>query len=906
MPLKSDEQGFLVGIPIEVSSVLKVWRNIAQDVKDIKSALNINNPSRQKTVVGKSAASNRKGADKPAPSSSTAVPNRQKRERTSTPQTGQNSSVRSTEKKQTEKKNPVVVAVTRNPTKKAIGQAERKSQNSSAPAGQRKRNNREGNSSNSSSTAVVEAKRKQNEQRKKTVSGPEIGSTGRDAKGRFVKKDTSGFDEAQQRLRDTNLAGKIASAVKDAEEGLQETDPTIKAIQEVATPLARGYESLFKSDESEESSWLKKIFKSFTRFRKDDQKANKATDKRLKAIEKKDLNVSGKNSGSIFDGLKGLVSGGAGGVGGGLLAGLPKLLGAGIKKIPLIGGAITSLMAAFSIYKDENDTTLTDTEKRKRHGKNIGGAAGGIAGMVGGAKLGAAIGALGGPIGSAIGAAVGGIAGGFFGDSAGSIIGEKIGSFTNTLIAADIPGKISGVWTSFTDSLRGTWDDVTGKMRTKWDEVTASLSNLWEKITAPFTAAKEKVEKVVDSAKEKAIEAGNQVNNFVKDKTGFDIKASASALAEKAGEKVDFVKKKASHYFKKTRSLLFGDPQTTVDKDSKYDFEDDLKNTKNPYGIDKKTKYDFQPENKSFLDRAKEKISAIGNFAKNKTFLGSAASNWQLGETSKRFESGRGGAGTVSSGKGDFGGASYGTYQLASKTGTLSKFLKSSGYGKHFEGMQAGTKEFNQKWKELAANDPEFGNAQHEFIKNTHYDVAMQKLGKNGIDLSNRGRAVQDALWSTSVQFGAGGASNMFKKVLKGKDVSQLSDSEIVTLLQDYKIQNNDRLFGSSSASVRAGTLNRAQAEKAKLLNLAANDVKGESSNPAIASAVQAPPAVKAASAPIPQIEAKKPEPAPTVPSSVATNTKPKVQTVRLEEEVGQDVGDRRIAHIVTGGFADA
>lgn len=885
MPLKSDEQGFLVGIPIEVSSVLKVWRNIAQDVKDIKSALNINNPSRQKTVVGKSAASNRKGTDKPAPSSSTAVPNRQKRERTSAAQKSQNSSVRSTEKKPAEKKNSVVVAVTRNPTKKAIEEAERKSQNSSTPAGQRKQNNREGNSSNSPSTAVVEARRKQNEQRKKTVSGPEVGSTGRDAKGRFVKKDTSGFDEAQQRLRDTDLAGKIASAVKDAEEGLQETDPTIKAIQEVATPLARGYESLFKSDESEESNWLKKIFKSFTRFRKDDQKANKATDKRLKAIEKKDLNVSGKSSGSIFDGLKGLVSGGAGGVGGGLLVGLPKLLGAGIKKIPLIGGAITSLMAAFSIYKDENDTTLTDTEKRKRHGKNIGGAAGGIAGMVGGAKLGAAIGALGGPIGSAIGVAVGGIAGGFFGDSAGSIIGEKIGSFTNNLIAADIPGKISGVWTSFTDSLRGTWDDVTGKMRTKWDEVTTSLSNLWEKITAPFTAAKEKVEKVVDSAKEKAVEVGNQVNNFVKDKTGFDVKASASALAEKAGEKVDFVKNKASHYFKKGRSLLFGDPQTTVDKDSKYD---------------------FQPENKSFLDRAKEKISAIGNFAKNKTFLGSAASNWQLGETSKRFESGRGGAGTISSGKGDFGGVSYGTYQLASKTGTLSKFLKSSGYGKHFEGMQAGTKEFNQKWKELAANDPEFGNAQHEFIKNTHYDVAMQKLGKNGIDLSNRGRAVQDALWSTSVQFGAGGASNMFKKVLKGKDVSQLSDSEIVTLLQDYKIQNNDRLFGSSSASVRAGTLNRAQAEKAKLLNLAANDVKGESSNSAIASAVQAPPAVKAANAPIPQIEAKKPEPAPTVPSSVATNTKPKVQTVRLEEEVGQDVGDRRIAHIVTGGFADA
>ncbi len=42
MPLKSDEQGFLVGIPIEVSSVMRMWKDIQRDVKAIKQALNPN------------------------------------------------------------------------------------------------------------------------------------------------------------------------------------------------------------------------------------------------------------------------------------------------------------------------------------------------------------------------------------------------------------------------------------------------------------------------------------------------------------------------------------------------------------------------------------------------------------------------------------------------------------------------------------------------------------------------------------------------------------------------------------------------------------------------------------------------------------------------------------------------
>ncbi len=291
-----------------------------------------------------------------------------------------------------------------------------------------------------------------------------------------------------------------------------------------------------------------------------------------------------------------------------------------------------------------------------------------------------------------------------------------------------------------------------------------------------------------------------------------------------------------------------------------------------------------------------------------------------MGSTSQRFESGKGGAGTVSSGKGDAGGVSYGTYQLASKTGTLQKFLRESPYGEQFQGLTPGTKEFNAKWKEVAKNDPNFGSAQHDFIKRTHYDVAAKNLQANGIDLSGRGKAVQDALWSTSVQFGAGnrkgtsGAAGMFKKALKGKDVENMSDAEIVSALQDYKIQNNERLFRKSSADVRAGTLSRAYEEKKRLLELAQSDSGSASPSAAKAETSSPAPVVKTqpAAAPIPvpapvaqpQPVAPPVEEAPKAPTVVSTSST-KVKTVNADGPIQQDVRDRRIAHIITGGLSD-
>jgi hypothetical protein len=373
------------------------------------------------------------------------------------------------------------------------------------------------------------------------------------------------------------------------------------------------------------------------------------------------------------------------------------------------------------------------------------------------------------------------------------------------------------------DSLKVGWEAATGYVKSKWNEGVKDFSDLWAPIAKFFEDKFGIVSDGVNTAAAKVSDTAQKANNFVKDKTGIDIKEAAkngySSIKEGVGNAYDSVAK------------------------------------------------------------------GVG-----------AASDWVLGKTSKFFESGKGGAGTVSTGKGDFGGASYGTYQLSSKQGTLQKFLQSSGYGEQFDGLMPGTKEFNQRWKEIAKNDPTFGEAQHDFIKSTHFDKQAERLMHAGIDISGRGKAVQDAVWSTSVQFG--GDTGLIERALKGKDAAKLSDAEFVSALQDYKIANNDRLFSKSSSNVRSGTLKRAADEKAQLLNLAASEIRIPPVSPAT---VQA--SVPAPSVPV--------MPKPTVIAEAAPAVVPmsgqsghKRITVSVDKgDVGQDIGDRRLAHIVTGGL---
>lgn len=199
------------------------------------------------------------------------------------------------------------------------------------------------------------------------------------------------------------------------------------------------------------------------------------------------------------------------------------------------------------------------------------------------------------------------------------------------------------------------------------------------------------------------------------------------------------------------------------------------------------------------------------------------ASDWvgkKLGSVSASEESGRGGVGTVSTGKGDNGGVSYGTHQLSSKSGTMARFLQSADgqkYANEFQGMTPGSAAFNQKYKEVAGKDGAgFAEAQENYIKRTHYAPMLNNISKDtGTDFSKRGKAVQEMLYSTGVQYGPG--SSVVRNALKGKNVAGMSDKELVDTVQDYKSATVGTYFKKSSAATQASIAQRAQREKGKL-----------------------------------------------------------------------------------------
>lgn len=137
-----------------------------------------------------------------------------------------------------------------------------------------------------------------------------------------------------------------------------------------------------------------------------------------------------------------------------------------------------------------------------------------------------------------------------------------------------------------------------------------------------------------------------------------------------------------------------------------------------------------------------------------------AEARWLLGSLSSRYETGGRGPGTVSSGIGDAGGVSYGSYQMTSRPrgGTVARFVAEAAFPwrQRFTSLTPGTPEFSAAWRALAAEAAEaFFEAQHAFIKRTHFDPLVEKVvAEDALDVRLRAPAVQDAVWSTAVQHG--------------------------------------------------------------------------------------------------------------------------------------------------------
>lgn len=288
--------------------------------------------------------------------------------------------------------------------------------------------------------------------------------------------------------------------------------------------------------------------------------------------------------------------------------------------------------------------------------------------------------------------------------------------------------------------------------------------------------------------------------------------------------------------------------------------------------------------------------------------------NGKLGGVSASEESGKGGVGTVSTGKGDNGGVSYGTHQLSSKTGTMASFLQSQEgqpYAQQMSGLQPGSAAFNEAYKKVAANDGEgFAAAQEKFITRTHYAPQERKVSEaTGMDFSRKGKAVQEMLYSTGVQYGPN--SGVVAAALKGKAVANMSDSEIINTVQDYKAATVGRYFSSSSGDIQASIANRAQREKGKLLAVDKQALEGKAAgdDPAVtakgAAAVAAPMTEVAAIGKPTQIGPKIPSLAAlSTVNGVAPSAAPATQAVAATEPTPEESSGVMPAVAATGAAA--
>lgn len=196
-----------------------------------------------------------------------------------------------------------------------------------------------------------------------------------------------------------------------------------------------------------------------------------------------------------------------------------------------------------------------------------------------------------------------------------------------------------------------------------------------------------------------------------------------------------------------------------------------------------------------------------------------------IGALSRKYE---GKVESVSSGKGDKGGKSYGAYQMTSKGkggGTVAQFIKTAGtqWLEEFKDLKPGSIGFDEKWKEIAARDPEgFWKAQHDFIKSNYYDPFVKKLKSINLEAESRSLALQNVIWSTIVQHGR--YTDIVQDALKGRDPRELSDEVLIKLIYAERSRTSAKgtmiHFRGNSKKVQKGVAKRLKREEADAFRL--------------------------------------------------------------------------------------
>lgn len=191
------------------------------------------------------------------------------------------------------------------------------------------------------------------------------------------------------------------------------------------------------------------------------------------------------------------------------------------------------------------------------------------------------------------------------------------------------------------------------------------------------------------------------------------------------------------------------------------------------------------------------------------------------GDFSARYESGT--AGSAAIGYDKTGGTSYGKWQLSSKQGSLEGFLRYldaqggdaaataarlRAAGPADTGGRQGA--MPEAWKkEAQANPAEFERWQREYVRGTFYEPAAQSLPGGAAALASASPAVREMIWSTAVQHGAAGATDIFKKVWR----DGMTDADFIRATYADRATR----FGGSDPEVRASVQRRLAEEGERL-----------------------------------------------------------------------------------------
>ncbi|MBU5590512.1 DUF5050 domain-containing protein [Clostridium sp. MSJ-4] len=199
-----------------------------------------------------------------------------------------------------------------------------------------------------------------------------------------------------------------------------------------------------------------------------------------------------------------------------------------------------------------------------------------------------------------------------------------------------------------------------------------------------------------------------------------------------------------------------------------------------------------------------------------------------IGAVAEEYES-NGDPAAISSGVGDYGGKSYGTYQFSSNLGSLAAFIQwtknenvdiyqrlNNAHIKDGGQPKIYGENFDKEWKQIAKeyyND--FYNMQQKYIKINFYDDLMRRLKNSGIEYSHLTDylAVRNMLLSTSVQHGAYGAFKLINKLGYFNEPSNF-------IVGVYDERSKVDIYFPSSPTWHEGLINRFIKEKRDILNV--------------------------------------------------------------------------------------